>query len=314
MLFRSIRFEENGLHFEPFIPKVMAATRKLNNFSYRKAILDIELTGYGNRIASFMLDGKVQKANIVPTGLTGKHVLKIKLANNDVEKQSINLVRNESTPLTPMPVVENGKLSWPAIEGAIRYQLLKNGQLWNETTAAFFQVSSTESGEFQVLAIDTNAISSFASEPVQIYPDSAIKVYEVEKFLPPSTLSYHGFSGTGFVEISRTVNREAGMEVEIPVDGFYAIDWRYANGNGPTNTENKCAIRTLFIDQTRCGAQIFPQRGIGEWSNWGYSNSIKIWMKKGTHTLKLVFMPENENMNIEINQAMLDYVRVVKIQ
>ena len=31
------------------------------------------------------------------------------------------------------------------------------------------------------------------------------------------------------------------------------------------------------------------------------------------HTLKLAFMPENENMNIEINQAMLDYVRLIKI-
>lgn len=309
-----IRFEEDGLHVNPFVPKVLSATRKLANFTYRKALLDIELSGYGNQIASFVLDGKVQKTTIVPPGLTGKHVLKIKLADNDVEKQSINLVKNESTPLTPMPGVEDGKLSWPAIEGALRYQVLKNGQFWNETTANSVPVPSNESGEFQVLAIDKNAISSFASEPVQIYPESAIKVYEVEKFLSPSTLSYHGFSGSGFVEISRTVNREVAMDVEIPVDGFYAIDWRYANGNGPTNTENKCAIRTLFVDQTRCGAQIFPQRGIGEWSNWGYSNAIKTWMKKGTHTLKLVFMPENDNMNIEINQAMLDYMRVIKIQ
>jgi len=309
-----IRFEEDGLHVNPFVPKVLSATRKLANFTYRRALLDIELSGYGNQIASFVLDGKVQKTTIVPPGLTGKHVLKIKLADNDVEKQSINLVKNESTPLTPMPGVEDGKLSWPAIEGALRYQVLKNGQWWNETSAPYVPVPSNESGEFQVLATDKNAISSFASEPVQIYPESAIKVYEVEKFLSPSTLSYHGFSGSGFVEISRTVNREVAMDVEIPVDGFYAIDWRYANGNGPTNTENKCAIRTLFVDQLRCGAQIFPQRGIGEWSNWGYSNAIKTWMKKGTHTLKLVFMPENENMNIEINQAMLDYMRVIKIQ
>jgi len=25
-------------------------------------------------------------------------------------------------------------------------------------------------------------------------------------------------------------------------------------------------------------------------------------------------MPENDNMNIEVNQAMLDYVRIIKIQ
>ncbi|MFA5047299.1 MAG: amylo-alpha-1,6-glucosidase, partial [Paludibacter sp.] len=72
-----IRFEENGLKFEPFIPKVMSATRKLDNFKYRKAILDIELSGFGNRIASFMLDGKIQKEPVVSATLSGKHKVKI---------------------------------------------------------------------------------------------------------------------------------------------------------------------------------------------------------------------------------------------
>jgi len=309
-----IRFEENGMHFEPFIPKVMKATRRLSNFTYRNALLDIELTGYGNRIASFELDGRIQKSTVVSPALTGKHILKIILANNDLEKQSINLVENESTPLTPMPVVENGKLSWQAIDGAISYQILKNGQQWNEITTTSFSIPSIESGEFQVMSVDKNNRSSFASEPIQIYPDSACKMYEVEKYLTPSNLSYHGFSGKGFVEINRILNRDFSIDIEIPVKGLYRIDWRYANGNGPTNTENKCAIRTLFIDDARYGVQIFPQRGIGEWSNWGFSNAIRTWLKKGTHTLKLKFMPENENMNIEINQAMLDYVRLVRIE
>ena len=104
------------------------------------------------------------------------------------------------------------------------------------------------------------------------------------------------------------------MDIDVPTDGNYAIDWCYANGNGPTNTENKCAIRTLFIDNNRLGAQVFPQRGSGEWSNWGFSNALQVSLKAGRHTLRLEFMPENENMNIEVNQAMLDYVRLVKIQ
>ena len=309
-----IRFEENGLHFEPFVPRVLSATRNLKGFTYRKALLDIELTGYGNRIATFVLDGKVQKNTVVSPTLSGKHILKIILANNELEKQSINLVKNESSPLTPMPVVEKEKLLWPAIDGAMNYQILKNGQLWNEITSTSVSILSVECGEFQVMAVDKNNITSFASEPIQIYPDSAINIYEVEKYIRQSNLPYHGFSGKGFVETSRRMNREAGMDIQIPVDGFYAIDWRYANGNGPTNTENKCAIRTLFIDDVRNSTQIFPQRGIGEWSNWGFSNAIRAWLKKGTHTLKLKFMPENENMNIEINQAMLDYVRLIRIE
>lgn len=309
-----IRFDENELRFQPFVPKVMADIRKLDNFSYRKAVLDIEMSGFGNRIAIFMLDGNVQKSAAIPAKLTGRHRVKIVLANNELENQPINLVKNESTPLMPMLSFGNGTLSWPAIDDATHYRILKDGQEWEETTIPSFELPTNETGEFQVMAIDEKGSESFASEPVQVYPESNILKFEVESYFSPSGLPYHGFSGNGFVEINRTVNRVVNMAIDVPADGLYAIDWRYANGNGPTNTENKCAIRTLFLDNNRLGAQVFPQRGKGEWSNWGFSNAVKVELKSGKHILRLEFMPENENMNIEINQAMLDYVRLVKIK
>ncbi len=308
-----IRFEENNLKFQPFVPKVMNANRKLNNFKYRKAVLDIELNGFGNRIATFSLDGKIQKYAIVPASLTGKHKVKIVLADSEFENQSIHLVKNEFTPLMPMATFENGKLIWLPIEGVAYYQVIRNGQVWKTTSATSIAVSNAEKGEFQVVAVAKSGLSSFAGEPVQIYPTADIKTVEVEKVLSPSSLPYRNFSGAGFVEISRTVNRVISFDIEVATDGLYAIDWHYANGNGPINTENKCAIRTLFVDNNRLGAQVFPHRGTNEWSIWGFSNAVQVRLKAGKRTLKLAFMPENENMNIEINQAMLDYVRLIKI-
>lgn len=308
-----IRFEENGLKFQPFVPEAMAANRELNNFKYWNAVLDVELSGYGNQIASFELDGKAQKEPVISANLKGKHHLKIVLKNNVLAAQTINLVKNASSPLVPLVKNENGKLSWSPVEKAISYRILKNGQIWNETTATLVDIPTTELGEFQVMAVDKNGITSFATEPVSVYPDTNISIYEIEKVLPQANYPYQGFSGSGFVEISKTTNKLVTMEVEIPADGLYAIDWHYANGNGPTNTENKCAIRTLSVDNNRLGVQIFPQRGKEEWSNWGFSNTLRINLKKGIHNLKLEFMPENENMNLDVNQAMLDYVRFVKL-
>ena len=309
-----IRFEENNLKFEPFIPKIMDADRKLINFKYRNSIIDIELSGFGNRIASFVLDGKVQKEPVIPAMLSGRHKVKIVLANNKFEKQTINLVKNEFTPLMPIAKHENGKLSWLAIEGATNYRIMKNVSTWKETLATSVEIPANITGEFQVIATDKTGLASFASEPVQIYPENYIKNFEIENYLPKSNLPYHGFSGSGFVEISRSINRVLSFDIEVPSDGLYAIDWYYANGNGPTNTENKCAIRTLFVDTVRSGAQVFPQRGKEEWSNWGFSNAIQVQLKSGKHNLKLEFMPENENMNVDVNQAMLDYVRLIKIE
>jgi hypothetical protein len=40
---------------------------------------------------------------------------------------------------------------------------------------------------------------------------------------------------------------------------------------------------------------------------------VKLYLKKGTNTISLSYENYNENMNGEINQAMLDYMRVVKL-
>jgi hypothetical protein len=99
----------------------------------------------------------------------------------------------------------------------------------------------------------------------------------------------------------------------VPEQGTYAIDFRYSNGNGPTNTENKCAVRTFSVDDVFAGTFVFPQRGKDQWSDWGFSNTLQLELTKGSHQLRLSFERWNENMNGEINQAMLDYLRVIRI-
>jgi hypothetical protein len=92
------------------------------------------------------------------------------------------------------------------------------------------------------------------------------------------------------------------------------VDLRYSNGNGPVNTENKCAIRTLLVNGHFSGTFVMPQRGKGEWSNWGYSNAIKIILAKGVNTISVNFESFNENMNGIVNQAMLDHLRIIRLQ
>ena len=127
-------------------------------------------------------------------------------------------------------------------------------------------------------------------------------------------MPYNGFSGEGFVEISKTKNTAFTVPVNIVADGVYAIDFKYSNGNGPTNTENKCAIRTLKEGSKLLGTVVLPQRGKDEWSNWGWSNSVQAFLTKGQHNLVISFEPYNENMNGEINQAMLDNMRIMRIK
>ena len=42
----------------------------------------------------------------------------------------------------------------------------------------------------------------------------------------------------------------------------------------------------------------------------GLTNPIMVRLEKGKNTLRLALEPANTNMNIAVNQAMLDYLRV----
>lgn len=103
------------------------------------------------------------------------------------------------------------------------------------------------------------------------------------------------------------------INVNVETDGNYLIDFRYSNGSGPWNTDNKWAIRNLYNGSTYIGSLVFPQQGAGEWSDWGNSNSYVVPLKKELNQLRLVFEEWNSNMNVEVNRAMLDYMRCIKL-
>ncbi len=134
----------------------------------------------------------------------------------------------------------------------------------------------------------------------------------MELFAQKSSLPYSGFTDKGFIEISNHQNQDIPFEVEIPESGTYIADFRYSNGSGPWNTDNKCAIRSLYHMDQYQGVFVFPQRGTEEWSDWGFSNHISIPLKKGTNRFNLKFESWNNNMNVDVNRAMLDSFRLIR--
>lgn len=306
-----IHFQPSGLSFQPFVPAAFQGKRTLDNFRYHKSILDISMEGFGNRIATFIVDGKPQVEANLPSGLLGKHKISI-LLNNHLEPGTINKVSNEFSPSVPVVKFAGNALSWAPLPGIKRYEVFKNGALFLTTNKNKIIIPHHLYSELQVVAVDNFGLRSFASEPIVL--DSNSILIELEDVVENSTLPYKGFSGKGFIEISTIKNISVQIPVTITEPGEYSIDFRYANGNGPTNTENKCAIRTLEEGNDLLGTIVFPQRGSGEWSNWGNSNAVKVNFETGKHILTLQMEHWNENMNKEINQAMLDNIRLILLK
>lgn len=311
-LFIGMHFEVDGIHFNPVIPESYKGKRTLSNFKYRNAILDIEVDGFGNEIESFLLDGQPVENAFFPAKLEGKHNVNIKMKNKSFSSFDINLVANKFSLPNPQTKLENSKITWNTVKGAKSYNVYKDGAFLKSTNTEYFIPEKNGFSEYSVTAVNDEGIESFGSEPLAIYSSENELVLELENYITPSNANYSNFLGTGFIEISRTTNSRIEIPVSVQTSGSYLINFRYSNGTGPWNTDNNCAIRSLYVNETYRGVQVFPQRGQDEWSDWGWSNSIKINLPKGNNNIKLVLEEWNTNMDGEINTAMLDNVRLIR--
>jgi hypothetical protein len=311
-------FRPDELVLQPVVPAAYAGTRTLTDFRYRNATLSIELEGYGNRIQSVTLDGKAIDRAAIPANLQGNHHLKIRLADNNPGEQALNLVENYVSPSTPCVLKTKASLLWQPVNGAVKYLVYKNGQLDTTTVTTSYQVKKQRNyAAYQVVAVDEKGYESFSSAPVVFVNDALVKIGQaekIEKFSRRSrSRSRQKTPVKSYLELSKTQHTEVNIQVTVVLPGTYLADFRYANGNGPINTENKCAIRTLLLNGKTVGAVVFPQRGEGQWS-WGYTNTYALRLERGEQTLTLRFEPSNENMNGEVNQALLDHLRLIKVQ
>lgn len=295
-----INFEPDGIVFKPFVPKTLADTRRLENFKYRDAVLDIEVSGYGDKIKEFTLNGKKTKP-FLPGNAKGKQTIRIVLDDSFAgEPIKVNMTENKKAPLTPIarwavtPEAPYTVLEWNPIEYVTTYYIIKDGKNYGVTRANTF--TTREPGEYQVIALSDDWIESFASEPMSNRTSITIPMGEGK--------SRHKLTEDG---------GPFSFDVPVPIAGEYMVTFRYANGNGPINTENKAAIRTLEVNGEKAGTIVMPQRGKNYWIP-GDSNHIKVHLDSGWNKFTVVMRPEDRNMNLETNNAQLCSVTVTLIE
>lgn len=326
-----IHFEEKGLRIEPFVPETLGGTRSLDNFTYRGAALNITVNGYGAKVARLSINGKEfnPELTIPASRLKGICNIVVNMDNKPIPAMTVNKVANKKAPLTPIArlyndaslngsgVPVNNRLEWNPIEYIARYQVLKDGKVVAETRETSYPAVTP--GEWQVIGIADDGTPSFASEPLVNYPEFVFQMNEEKSTVESTEISYKpasglaGFTGIGFAEIDKN-SGPATVDIEVPEKGRYSLTFVYANGNGPVNTENKAAIRSLSVDGNDVATMVFPQRGVANWNDWGKSNSVTLDLKAGKHKMSLSFNPEDSNMNLLTNHALIDRIILQKLK
>ncbi len=315
-VFMGMSFETDGIRFKPVIPKGYDGKKVLRNFKYREATLSITVEGFGNKIKQFKLDGEVMDDPFIPADLSGFHEIRIRMEDNPFDKQKANFVENQFSLPSPKVKVENGNLIWDDLEQEPEYHIFRNGKKIGNTKENFWAIKNdgNKFNEYIVTATNILGYESYSSEPVMVFNEESEHIFEMEVFSEKSEKPYSNYSGDGFVEASTENNRNIQLAFEVPEKGLYRLEFRYANGTGPWNTDNNCAIRSLFHNGQFEDIIVMPQRGDGEWSDWGFTNPVMLDLEEGRNQLRLEFREWNINMDGEINKAMLDYMRLIKVR
>ncbi|WP_258105676.1 glycogen debranching protein [Marinoscillum sp. MHG1-6] len=312
-VFIGMDFRESGIAFHPVIPKAYGGERTLSNFQYGESKLKIKVDGYGNLIKRFLVDGVEMEEPFFSAEMTGDHEILIEMSNNEMSSKGANLTANRTSPMNPMVSLKDNSLTWEMVDGADSYNVYMDGELIENVQKGEWEITN-DFGEFAVSAVHANGLESFISEPILFGAKERAQYLEMEDQLPKSDRSYSNFSGDGFVATTMTENKDLTVVVEVDEPGIYLMDLRYSNGTGPWNTDNNCAMRTLYVNDQEIGTYVMPQRGTDEWSDWGWTNSYRVTLNKGTNQVKLNLEDWNTNMDGVINDAMLDQLRLIKIE
>lgn len=287
----------DAIRFAPVVPRRLSADRKVEGFPYRDAVLDITVSGYGDVIRSFAIDGVVAEEPVFPAGLSGRHTVEIVLDNSFRNEMTVNMVGNVRTPMTPFVRLGGGGkyLRWYAEEGAERYDVYAGGRKVKELNGKRCPVEPEWSGDIQVVAVAADGTESFPSEPL------TLNERIVKHFAPVTLLRKEG--------------KDFDITVDVPSEGEWTLSWNYANAKGTLFSELTCGIRMLYVDGEKVGINIFPNRhyaggspgqaATDGWDLWGWTPPEQLVLSAGRHRLTLRCESDADNMSRKVNDFVL---------
>lgn len=167
-----MEYTTEGITFDPYVPEWMEGPFYIGGYTYRDAVLDLELVGKGDTVAEMYVNGeKVANDYVLPTDAKGDIYIKIVLEDSGAE-DTINL-KDENTakaPNAPSRVtLASGKLSWSAVAGCT-YKVW-TGTEYVDVDGTSYTIDTTKYGVYSVVAVDKETgIWSELSAPKEYNP------------------------------------------------------------------------------------------------------------------------------------------------
>ena len=291
-------YDEDGISFDPYIPAWMQGPFELSNFRYRDSVLTIKLSGEGDKVKSFKVDGVKQniESYVFPAENSGNHTIEIVMEQSGkayrINKSEGNLV---VCPEMPTVTYANGKLMWSE-ESGLTYKLW-TGREYVDVSGGSYQVDTNVYGCYSLMAVAENGICSELSRPIVISPDR-IRI-EAES----GSVSDSSLISSGYVTDDRSRSADLTLSVTIEKKGRYLLSGIY-NNPGDATSGVSCAIRSVYVNGKDMGSLVFPEV-YSDHKNQT-STHLDLDLTKGVHTIKIFYDTANwydRNMSVSKNSV-----------
>ena len=302
-----MNYDEDGICFDPYIPSWMEGPFVLSNFKYRNSALTIRLSGEGDRVKSFKVDGVEEDIDsyVFSANSRGSHTIEIEMEQSGavchINKSEDNLV---VCPEMPTMTYSGGKLRWSAKSG-LTYKLW-TGREYLDVSGGSYTVDTSVYGCYSLMAVSADGVCSELSKPIVISPDRI--TLEAEN----GSVSSSSLISSGYVIDKRSRSANLTLNVTVNKKGKYLLSGIYNNAGDATSGVS-CAIRSVYVDNRDMGALVFPE--VYSDKKDQTSTHLTLDLDEGAHTIKIFYDSANwydRNMsisknNVEYNRFYLDY-------
>jgi len=284
-----ISLSPDGMTFAPIIPQKLGSGLRLSGLRYREAILDINIQGSGDKIASFNVDSLRSPANIITPDLKGNHRIDIVMSGNRLSNTPLSPPTAKASSAPPMPRLywsdeRNGKIL--NFDPATTYEIYVNGILSENLNAANYTLSDTGTAVIDIVPV-ANGVSGFAPRSHISAPPSArihIPATAITPRRPPLHLIRNREVASHYIELAARHNTRLTFYVQTPDDGEYFINIAYSNGTTDT------AMRTLEVNDLYAGTFVCPAGNRNDWLTTSSSSTLRAHLVKGVNKLSLTYV------------------------
>lgn len=318
-----ISYTPEGMTFTPFVPSSLDGEMRFSNVRYRDAMLDIVITGNGDVVSTFTVDGAIRPDCMVPADISGHHEVAITLVGSSGARSEVNIVDPANIPDSP-------SVDWIAPRKA--------------------KIDNHDSGT-TLLYLDGEFIGEYDSEEYELHESAPVSLINFVSandkrhigfsapthiYIPHTdsiSVEVSGLTRTGarslkdkelsrrYVESTRYKNARIGFDFDAPNDGDYYVQIVYFNGLGIVNPFRHYALRGLSANGNPAGLFVLPQLAPDSWRpdvDWqaqrGVSLPVQIRLRKGYNRLSIdYFDPGTPDFDHDANTLIPERIIITRL-